>query len=204
MECYFRFSFSALPLHLNFTKGWRVFLLQEPTLIRSVHSLALFLSGGVYLLVPATVLRWSELSLLDVIIFTMWRNIKGDKLLLKCSCLLFIVWLICWHWLFHYRYEKRHSNIPAHIAPCFRVKEGDHVIIGQCRFIHELPIYLWFLYTLALLFIVIFLMPFFAGPCQRPWGLMYWKWFLLDHPQVERRLSQGFKSRIFRSHICLC
>ncbi|XP_057968322.1 small ribosomal subunit protein uS17 isoform X1 [Malania oleifera] len=32
------------------------------------------------------------------------------------------------------RYEKRHSNIPAHISPCFRVKEGDHVIIGQCRF----------------------------------------------------------------------
>ncbi|KAK1551081.1 hypothetical protein Q3G72_029936 [Acer saccharum] len=32
----------------------------------------------------------------------------------------------CW-------YEKRHSNIPAHVSPCFRVKEGDHVIIGQCR-----------------------------------------------------------------------
>ncbi|XWS73021.1 hypothetical protein CRYUN_Cryun02cG0090200 [Craigia yunnanensis] len=31
------------------------------------------------------------------------------------------------------RYEKRHSNIPAHISPCFRAKEGDHVIIGQCR-----------------------------------------------------------------------
>ncbi|XP_059302014.1 small ribosomal subunit protein uS17-like [Lycium ferocissimum] len=30
-------------------------------------------------------------------------------------------------------YEKRHSNIPAHISPCFLVKEGDHVIIGQCR-----------------------------------------------------------------------
>ncbi|RVW43808.1 40S ribosomal protein S11 [Vitis vinifera] len=30
-------------------------------------------------------------------------------------------------------YEKRHSNIPAHTSPCFRVKEGDHVIIGQCR-----------------------------------------------------------------------
>uniref|UniRef100_A0A0E0PDZ3 Uncharacterized protein n=1 Tax=Oryza rufipogon TaxID=4529 RepID=A0A0E0PDZ3_ORYRU len=26
------------------------------------------------------------------------------------------------------RYEKRHSNIPAHVSPCFRVKEGDHVI----------------------------------------------------------------------------
>ncbi|KAF9668737.1 hypothetical protein SADUNF_Sadunf14G0034700 [Salix dunnii] len=30
-------------------------------------------------------------------------------------------------------YEKRHSNIPAHISPCFRVREGDYVIIGQCR-----------------------------------------------------------------------
>ncbi|KAF3617203.1 40S ribosomal protein S11, partial [Capsicum annuum] len=34
----------------------------------------------------------------------------------------------------HYvkKYDKRHSNIPAHISPCFCVKEGDHVIIGQC------------------------------------------------------------------------
>eukprot|EP01024_Parvocaulis_polyphysoides_P002192 TRINITY_DN1068_c0_g2_i3.p1 TRINITY_DN1068_c0_g2~~TRINITY_DN1068_c0_g2_i3.p1 ORF type:complete len:160 (-),score=15.52 TRINITY_DN1068_c0_g2_i3:205-684(-) len=31
------------------------------------------------------------------------------------------------------RYEKRHSNTPAHVSPCFRVKEGDVVIIGQCR-----------------------------------------------------------------------
>ncbi|KAG1326390.1 putative 40S ribosomal protein S11 [Cocos nucifera] len=31
------------------------------------------------------------------------------------------------------RYEKRHSNIAADISPCFRVKEGDHVIIDQCR-----------------------------------------------------------------------
>ncbi|CAK7338535.1 unnamed protein product [Dovyalis caffra] len=38
------------------------------------------------------------------------------------------------HWVKKYqRYEKRHSNIPAHVSPCFRVKEGDHVIIGQCR-----------------------------------------------------------------------
>ncbi|KAL5730115.1 40S ribosomal protein S11-B [Ranunculus cassubicifolius] len=31
------------------------------------------------------------------------------------------------------RYEKRHSNIPAHVSPAFRVKEGDRVTIGQCR-----------------------------------------------------------------------
>ncbi|CAK9145994.1 unnamed protein product [Ilex paraguariensis] len=31
------------------------------------------------------------------------------------------------------RYEKRHSKIPAHISPCFCAKEGDHIIIGQCR-----------------------------------------------------------------------
>ncbi|KAG6405735.1 hypothetical protein SASPL_133329 [Salvia splendens] len=40
------------------------------------------------------------------------------------------------HWVKKYqRYEKRHSNIPAHISPCFRVKEGDHVTIGQCRLV---------------------------------------------------------------------
>jgi small subunit ribosomal protein S11e len=31
------------------------------------------------------------------------------------------------------RYEKRHSNISAHLSPCFRCKEGDTVVIGQCR-----------------------------------------------------------------------
>ena len=30
-------------------------------------------------------------------------------------------------------YEKRHCNIPAHCSPCFDVKEGDIVTIGQCR-----------------------------------------------------------------------
>lgn len=31
------------------------------------------------------------------------------------------------------RYEKRHSNVAAHISPCFRANEGDTVIVGQCR-----------------------------------------------------------------------
>lgn len=31
------------------------------------------------------------------------------------------------------RYEKRHSKLSAHVSPCFRVKEGDKVIVGQCR-----------------------------------------------------------------------
>jgi small subunit ribosomal protein S11e len=31
------------------------------------------------------------------------------------------------------RYEKRHSNTPAHVSPCFRVREGDTVTIGECR-----------------------------------------------------------------------
>lgn len=31
------------------------------------------------------------------------------------------------------RYEKRHKNVPAHISPCFRCKEGDNVVIGECR-----------------------------------------------------------------------
>jgi len=38
------------------------------------------------------------------------------------------------HYISKYnRYEKRHRNIPAHLSPCFRVKEGDNVVIGQCR-----------------------------------------------------------------------
>jgi small subunit ribosomal protein S11e len=31
------------------------------------------------------------------------------------------------------RYEKRHRNIPAHLSPAFSVKEGDIVVIGECR-----------------------------------------------------------------------
>ncbi|GKT18179.1 putative multi-domain containing protein [Aduncisulcus paluster] len=31
------------------------------------------------------------------------------------------------------RYEKRHKKISAHVSPCFRVKEGDIVTVGQCR-----------------------------------------------------------------------
>jgi len=31
------------------------------------------------------------------------------------------------------RFEKRHKNVPAHCSPCFRVKAGDMVTIGQCR-----------------------------------------------------------------------
>ena len=31
------------------------------------------------------------------------------------------------------RYEKRHSNVPAHCSPCFDVREGDRVVIGECR-----------------------------------------------------------------------
>lgn len=45
--------------------------------------------------------------------------------------------------LYLIRYEKRHSNIPAHISPCFRVKEGDHVIIGQCRSVQTFFDYLY-------------------------------------------------------------
>ena len=31
------------------------------------------------------------------------------------------------------RYQKRHKNISAHCSPCFRVKEGDIVTVGECR-----------------------------------------------------------------------
>ncbi|KAK4275902.1 hypothetical protein QN277_018912 [Acacia crassicarpa] len=42
------------------------------------------------------------------------------------------------HLVKYQRCEKRHSNIPSHMSPCFRVKEGDYVIIGQCRPLSEL------------------------------------------------------------------
>ena len=31
------------------------------------------------------------------------------------------------------RYEKRHTNLAAHVSPAFRVKEGDSVTVGECR-----------------------------------------------------------------------
>eukprot|EP00310_Coccolithus_braarudii_P012309 CAMPEP_0183350976 /NCGR_PEP_ID=MMETSP0164_2-20130417/22504_1 /TAXON_ID=221442 /ORGANISM="Coccolithus pelagicus ssp braarudi, Strain PLY182g" /LENGTH=154 /DNA_ID=CAMNT_0025523037 /DNA_START=23 /DNA_END=487 /DNA_ORIENTATION=+ len=31
------------------------------------------------------------------------------------------------------RFEKRHKNVAAHLSPCFRVEEGDDVVIGECR-----------------------------------------------------------------------
>ncbi|EZG89317.1 putative 40S ribosomal protein S11 [Gregarina niphandrodes] len=31
------------------------------------------------------------------------------------------------------RFEKRHTNLNAHISPCFEYKEGDIVTIGECR-----------------------------------------------------------------------
>ena len=31
------------------------------------------------------------------------------------------------------RYEKRHTNLAAHVSPAFRVEEGDTVTVGQCR-----------------------------------------------------------------------
>uniref|UniRef100_A0A7S1GCD8 Small ribosomal subunit protein uS17 N-terminal domain-containing protein n=1 Tax=Bicosoecida sp. CB-2014 TaxID=1486930 RepID=A0A7S1GCD8_9STRA len=31
------------------------------------------------------------------------------------------------------RFEKRHTTLSAHVSPAFRVKEGDVVVVGQCR-----------------------------------------------------------------------
>jgi small subunit ribosomal protein S11e len=31
------------------------------------------------------------------------------------------------------RFEKRHSVLHAHCSPCFDIKEGDVVTVGQCR-----------------------------------------------------------------------
>jgi small subunit ribosomal protein S11e len=38
------------------------------------------------------------------------------------------------HYITKYRrFEKRHKNIAVHCSPCFPVKEGDIVTVGQCR-----------------------------------------------------------------------
>merc|ERR1712151_252514 len=38
------------------------------------------------------------------------------------------------HYIKKYRrFEKRHKMISAHCSPCFVVKEGDVVTVGQCR-----------------------------------------------------------------------
>ena len=38
------------------------------------------------------------------------------------------------HYIRKYRrFEKRHKNVSAHCSPCFKVKEGDVVTVGQCR-----------------------------------------------------------------------
>ena len=38
------------------------------------------------------------------------------------------------HYISKYnRYEKRHRNLSAHVSPCFRVREGDIVTVGECR-----------------------------------------------------------------------
>lgn len=31
------------------------------------------------------------------------------------------------------RYQRRHSRIPSHNPPCIGAKEGDHVVIAECR-----------------------------------------------------------------------
>eukprot|EP00239_Pterosperma_sp_CCMP1384_P002744 CAMPEP_0197843788 /NCGR_PEP_ID=MMETSP1438-20131217/727_1 /TAXON_ID=1461541 /ORGANISM="Pterosperma sp., Strain CCMP1384" /LENGTH=157 /DNA_ID=CAMNT_0043454169 /DNA_START=93 /DNA_END=566 /DNA_ORIENTATION=+ len=31
------------------------------------------------------------------------------------------------------RYEKRHKNMSVHCSPAFRCREGDTVVVGQCR-----------------------------------------------------------------------
>jgi small subunit ribosomal protein S11e len=37
-------------------------------------------------------------------------------------------------WVSKYqRYEKKHRNMAVHVSPAFEVKEGDEVVIGECR-----------------------------------------------------------------------
>nr|GEW55251.1 40S ribosomal protein S11-like [Tanacetum cinerariifolium] len=35
----------------------------------------------------------------------------------------------------NFKHEKRHSNVPPDISPCFRMKEGDHVTVSHYRYV---------------------------------------------------------------------
>nr|KAJ0206891.1 hypothetical protein LSAT_V11C500268290 [Lactuca sativa] len=61
--------------------------------------------------------------------FTGDVSIRGRILSGTCHSAKMVKTIIVRRDYFHYR----HSNTPAHISPCFRVKEGDRVTIGQCR-----------------------------------------------------------------------
>ncbi|KAL4588575.1 hypothetical protein LXL04_001467 [Taraxacum kok-saghyz] len=70
--------------------------------------------------------------------FTGDVSIRGRILSGTCNSAKMVRTIIVRRDYFHFvkkyqRYEKRHSNTPAHVSPCFRVKEGDRVTIGQCR-----------------------------------------------------------------------
>jgi hypothetical protein len=65
-----------------------------------------------------------------------WRTLQSQLFVAvgwKMICLLSSQ--ICCFLGFCVRYEKRHSNLSAHVSPAFRVKEGDKVVIGQCRLV---------------------------------------------------------------------
>ncbi|KAL4567628.1 hypothetical protein LXL04_023217 [Taraxacum kok-saghyz] len=64
--------------------------------------------------------------------FTGDVSIRGRILAGTCHSAKMVRTIIVRRDYFHFvnkyqRYEKRHSNTPAHISPCFRVKEGDRV-----------------------------------------------------------------------------
>lgn len=173
-RCFFHvagFCFK-IPWKLCFFHQGCIFCLQEHTLIRNAHSLALFLSEDVSWPELATAQKWTEPLLLGGTTFTGSKNTRGKDLRFFMFSTLVLVllpfllvsfnkmpptwfpplctkryFLSCW---LSFRYEKRHSNIPAHISPCFRIREGDHVTIGQCR---SAPIIIP-LYLIQLIFFV--------------------------------------------------
>ncbi|XP_048093079.1 40S ribosomal protein S11-like [Alosa alosa] len=70
--------------------------------------------------------------------FTGQVNIRGKILKVKVVSTKMQRTIVCRRdYLFYIkkynRYERRHSNIKAHCSPCFRIKEGDIVKIGECR-----------------------------------------------------------------------
>ena len=45
--------------------------------------------------------------------------------------------------LTNFRFEKRHKNMSVHLSPCFRdVMVGDVVTVGECRYVHQMGMFI--------------------------------------------------------------
>lgn len=104
------------------------------------------------------------------------------------------------HWIRKYkRFEKRHRNIPAHVSPCFRIREGDQVTIGQVSNVvnlrKSLCIRMRRIHVLILIFSLVHLSCAYRRHVQRrrPSALLCSRLIDQHHPRTARRSSQECK-----------